>query len=641
MKWIGRVLGGMVWMIVAYHSLLWAQTADRSWSVRAADAAMERWPGGHLESADTHWAWNYELGTLLMGVDAVWMNSADPRYYNYIKSSVDAFVGPDGTIPTWKPEERQLDNILLGRQLLLLYGVTQDARYAKAATLLYEALKQQPRTASGGFWHKQRYPNQMWLDGLYMAEPFYAEYAATFNHPEDFSDIAHQFALADEHLRDSKTGLLYHGWDESGEQRWADKASGHSSQFWGRAMGWQMMALVDTLHYFPEDEAGRKTLITLLQKEAEALVKVQDQETGLWYQVLDKGGAKGNYLESSASCMFVYALAKGVRQGYLAPRYLDTARRGYQGILAHFVTTDKDKLVSLSGTVKGIGLGGNPYHDGSYGYYVGEKVVSDDPRGVGAFLLASTEMENAEKAQLGRGKIVLLDAWFNSQTRADAFGHAVSFHYKWNDESNSGYSLLGHIFRSFGARTKTLYSAPEGAALTQAQVYILVSPDIPAKNPNPHYVQPGDVDAIAQWVKAGGVLMLMENDPGNADLEHFNLLAERFGIHYNNVLRNTVEGKHFEQGEVEIPAGGPIFHQAHHAFMKEICTIGVKAPAKAVLRDRGDVLIATAKYGKGTVFATVDPWFYNEYMDGRKLPDHYDNYGAAQELAGWILGQNQ
>ncbi len=224
-----------------------ARADERPWSERAANAAIERWPDGRFVPADQRWAWNYELGTLLDGMDAVWLNTADPRYYKYIKSSVDQFVMPDGSIPTWKPEENQLDNILLGRQLLLLYGVTQDARYAKAATLLYQQLICQPRNVSGGFWHKQRYPNQMWLDGLYMAEPFYAEYALTFHHPEAFSDITHQFALLNEHARDAKTGLLYHGWDESKQERWANQQTGLSPQFWARGMGWAMMALVDTL----------------------------------------------------------------------------------------------------------------------------------------------------------------------------------------------------------------------------------------------------------------------------------------------------------------------------------------------------------------------------------------------------------
>jgi len=184
------------------------------WSERAANAAIARWPDGHTTPAGTP-SWNYELGTLLQGMRAVWLTNVDPRYFNYIKSSVDALIAPDGSIPTLKPEEHQLDNILLGRQLLFLYGVTQDKRYLTAATFLWNQLGAQPRNVEGGYWHKQRYPNQMWLDGLYMAEPFRAEYASISHHPEEFADITKQFVLIEQHARDAKTGLLYHGWDAS------------------------------------------------------------------------------------------------------------------------------------------------------------------------------------------------------------------------------------------------------------------------------------------------------------------------------------------------------------------------------------------------------------------------------------------
>jgi unsaturated rhamnogalacturonyl hydrolase len=620
-------------------SLAPAFAEQSQWSRRAADAAINRWPDGRLVPPGDRWEWNYHLGTLLNGVDAVWLDTADRKYFNYIKASVDQFVSPDGSIPTWNVEEYQLDNILLGRQLLMLYGVTQDKRYAKAATLLYEQLHHQPRTPSGGFWHKQKYPNQMWLDGLYMAEPFYAEYAVTFNHPEAFKDITHQFTLIDKHLRDSKTGLLYHAWDESKQERWADKQTGLSPQFWARAMGWYIMALVDTLPYYSADDPGRKELLAQLERDAAAIAKYQDGKSGLWYQVLDKPDGKGNYFESSASCMFVYALAKGVRRGHLPPSYLANAERGYSGILSHFIQTGPENDVSLTSTVKGAGLGGDPYRDGSYAYYIGEKVVTNDPKGVGAFLLASTEMETAADAKLRRGETVMVDAWFNSQKRPDAFGQQVSFHYKWNDLSDSGFSLLGHIFRNFGANTTTLYAAPTLEALRKAQVYIIVSPDIPVKNPNPHYMQSEDASQVADWVKAGGVLMIMENDPANADLDHLNLLSDRFGVHFNSLLRKHVIGTQWDLGKVAIQGGGPIFHDPHTIYVKDVSTISAKSPAVAQITDNGDILMATAKYGKGTVFAVVDPWLYNEYTDGRKLPAEYDNFAAGRELVRWVLEQ--
>jgi unsaturated rhamnogalacturonyl hydrolase len=236
----------------------------------------------------------------------------------------------------------------------------------------------------------------MWLDGLYMAEPFYAEYALTFDEKAAFDDIAKQFMLMERHARDDKTGLLYHGWDESRKQRWANPETGRSPNFWGRAMGWYAMALVDTLDHFP-DHPQVPELIAILNRLARAVAKYQDPRTGLWYQVLDKGAEKGNYLESSAACMFVYALAKGARNGYLASKYLQVAEKGYRGILKEFVKTDASGRLNLEGTVSVAGLGGNPYRDGSYEYYLSEKVVTNDPKGIGALILAATEMEAATK----------------------------------------------------------------------------------------------------------------------------------------------------------------------------------------------------------------------------------------------------
>jgi unsaturated rhamnogalacturonyl hydrolase len=612
---------------------------DLPWSQRAANAAMERWPDGRFEPRGAPLVWNHELGVLLEGVDAVWLNTADRRYFNYIKDSIDPLVGPDGSIPTLQPEERQLDNILLGRQLLLLYGVTRDKRYLAAAAYLHDQLAQQPRNAEGGYWHKQRYPNQMWLDGLYMAEPFRAEYAARSHHPEEFADITQQFVLMEQHARDPKTGLLYHGWDASKRERWANPQTGDSAEFWARGMGWHLMALVDTLDSYPSDDPGRATLLAILHREAAAVARYQDARTGLWYDVVDRPGEKGNYFESSAACMFVYALAKGVRRGYLPAIYLANAERGYKGVLDHFVSVAPEDKVDLSGTVKASGLGGDPYRDGSYAYYIGERVVTNDPKGVGAFLLASVEMENAANAKIGRGDRVVVDGWFNSQQRPDAFGQTGEFHYKWKTADEPGYSLFGHIFRLFGAETGELDAEPTLANLKGADVYVIASPDNLQKNPQAHFATPEDANRIAAWVRAGGVLMIFENDTSFADLDHFNAVSEEFGIHFNSVLRKHVLGTQWEMGKIDVDGAGALFRHAHTLYMKDVCTISVSGPAKPVLAEGSDIFMATAKYGKGTVFATVDPWLYNEYTDGRKLPPVYDNYAAGRELVRWILQQ--
>ena len=197
----------------------------------------------------------------------------------------------------------------------------------------------------------------------------------------------------EQHTRDPKTGLMYHGWDETKQQSWANRETGTSANFWARGMGWYMMALVDTLPWFPEGDPGREQLLAILRRTAAAVVRYQDSESGLWYQVLDKGGEKGNYFESSAACMFTYALAKGVRLGYLPPEYATNAQRAWSGIQKHFLKTEADGQLTLTGTVQAAGLGGSEHRDGSYSYYVSAPVVSNDPKGVGAFLLAATEME--------------------------------------------------------------------------------------------------------------------------------------------------------------------------------------------------------------------------------------------------------
>ena len=640
----------------------WSQgvIAENSPSRAMAATVIKMWPDGSVLTTAHPGVWAYEEGVLLDGMAAEWHSTADGQDFKYIKTAVDKYVTEDGTIKGYKADGHTLDDIEMGRAVLLVYRVTQQAKYAKAAKFLHEQLALQPRTASGAYWHKQIYPNQIWLDGAYMAEPFRAAYAVTFQEPGDFDDIAKQLLLMDEHMRDAKTGLLKHGWDESKQMAWADKTTGLSPEVWARAMGWYAVALVDVLDWFPKDHPQRAALIAALNRTDAAAVKYQDARSGLWWQVVDKGDRLGNYLEASASCMFVYSLAKGVRMGYL-PKSDDTAaKRGWDGIQKQFVTTGPDGLMELNGTVKVGGLGGTPYRSGTYEYYVGEKTQTNDSKGIGAFLLAGSEMEQIATAGLGQSgyllvgskdklavtdrpgarKTVLLDAWFNSQTRKNAFGQTELFHYKWNDDANSGFAYFGRAFERYGVNLATERTAPTSADLSKVQIYVIVSPDIPVRNPTPNYMDKGSGDVIQAWVKAGGVLILMENDVTNSEFDHFNTLSERFGIHFNPVIRNKVEGDKWEMGTVMIPSGTGVFDQPHKAYLKEVCTIRVSGPAKAVVTDQGDALMAVAKYGKGTVFAVVDPWVYNEYVDRRnRLPVEYDGFAAAIDLAGWAVRQ--
>lgn len=359
---------------------------DRPWSVRVADSVIVR----HTPAAAR---WHYEHGLVWQAIEAVWHKTGEERYLQFVKSTVDQFIDPEGSVWSYRLQELNLDQIKPGTLLLSLFALTQDDRYRKAASLLRDQLNQQPRTASGGFWHKQIYPNQMWLDGLFMAAPFYARYARDFNEPAAFDDIVAQFMLVEQHTRDEQTGLLYHAWDESRQMRWADPLSGCSPHFWSRAMGWYLMALVDVLEYLPAGHPGREKMVAALNRAVQALANVQDGPSGLWYQVLDQGGRAGNYHEASGSAMYVYAIARGVRLGYLQESNLPVAERGFRGLLQHLVTVDERGLVNLDQICGACGLGGNPYRDGSYEYYVNERVVRNDYKGVGALILAAIEME--------------------------------------------------------------------------------------------------------------------------------------------------------------------------------------------------------------------------------------------------------
>jgi unsaturated rhamnogalacturonyl hydrolase len=368
-----------------------AKTATSTWSQRMAISALNRY--SVLDGQ-----WHYTDGLLFKGIWHLWLRTEEPRYWQNLASYVDNYVTEDGDIRTYSLDEYSLDQINAGKLLFPLYNATGKARYRKAIELLREQLRGHPRTKEGGFWHKKIYPYQMWLDGIYMGSPFYNEYAATFDEPEAFDDVAFQVITIEKHTRDPKSGLLYHAWDESRQQPWADPVTGCSPHFWSRAVGWYVMAILDILDDFPQEYASRSDLINILDRTLSAVAQVQDAETGLWWQLLDQGNRSGNYLEASGTCMFVYAIAKGVRKGYLDTGKLTIAERGFRGLLEHLVTVDDEGQINLHGICSTAGLGGNPYRDGSYEYYIAEKIVTNNLHGVGAFILAANEFEIALEA---------------------------------------------------------------------------------------------------------------------------------------------------------------------------------------------------------------------------------------------------
>ncbi|MBC3765682.1 glycoside hydrolase family 88/105 protein [Neptunicella marina] len=368
-----------------------ANAAQQSWAERMVQSEMARHPEAWSMEEAKKPKWNYTQGLVLLAISKQYEKKPDPKLLAYIKAYADLLIDEKGDIRGYKMSDYNIDMINAGKILFFLYEQTQDPRYMRAMHIMREQIAGMPRTSEGGFWHKKRYPFQMWLDGLYMGAPFYAEYATWFAEDKDtFDDIAQQFKLIERHAKDHKTGLLYHGWDESRQQKWADPKTGTSPNFWSRSLGWYAMALVDVLEYFPKGHKDREFLIESLQNLAAAVTKVQDK-SGLWYQVTDQGDRKGNYLEASGTSMLVYALAKGVNQGYLDKQYWQVAQKGYQGLLDKLIKVDSG-LVNITQVCAVAGLGGDPYRSGSFDYYVNEKMRDNDPKATGPFIMASLEL---------------------------------------------------------------------------------------------------------------------------------------------------------------------------------------------------------------------------------------------------------
>ena len=619
-----------MWCLLLLLSVRYGEA--QPYSQRMAQTAMKVWP----DTMKAHWT--YEQGVLWKGIEDVWLQTADRKYFQYLKNRVDAQLNDDGSIKGYRLEDYNLDNILVGRAVLSLYQVLGSEKYYKAAKALREQLRQQPRVPEGGFWYKKRYPNQLWLDGLYMGQPFYAEYANAFHEDTTFNDITRQFILMERITRDPKTGLLYHAWDESKKQRRPDLKTGQSPTFWARAMGWYGMALVDVLDQVPPNHPKRAELLVILNRFATVISKYQDKSSGLWYQVLNKGTQEGNNPEASASCMFVYALAKGVRQHNLPNYFSHIAQTGYSGILNKFISTDANGQINLKGTVNVADLVSIPYPNNN-DHDLKEKAVTNDAQGVGAFIQASVEIERSANQSTGHDRTVMLDTYFNNERIKDITGKIVPTHYKWEQRNNDGLSLLGHVFTNYGLNLATLYQAPTAANLKPAAIYIIIDADNAKENPDAKYVASAQVTTISNWVKKGGVLLLLNNHTGNAELKQLDTLMTKFGITFKENSINQVQGSPFEQDAVIIPAGNPVFKTAKKIYIKEISTFNLTAPAQPVLKQQGEVTVAMAKYGKGTVLAVGNPWLYNEYLDGRKLPAEFENFKAANDVVAWLIQQ--
>ena len=601
------------WLFIFFVTIGYANLSALSqpnpWPVRIANTIVQHNPPDKAGTRPAD-AWDEETGRQFEGLEALWYDSANGDYFRYGRSVVDEYLDSE------KRTKTVSDGASLGSQLLLMYRVTLAPKYYKAAA---EIRQQIAADCNLAFAPQGASPAK----GGCTAQPFLAEYASVFQQPQDFAGITRSFEQ----------------WNESAHRPKGTDMAGESSQ--ASSMARLAAAVVDALPYFPKEDPRRTELMAMLQGIATAAENRQSRETGLFDEMPGLAGSPHRPASTSSSCLLVYALAKGARLGYLPERENAHAELAWKGILKYAAEADADGLVFLSSDAARMQTVRKP-SDGRQTSPDRGTADVDRSAGLGSFLLAAAEIDHIPTASLARGQTVMLDAWYNSQQRKNAAGQSEYFHYKWSDLSDSGYSLFGHIFETYGALTDTLYTAPTQSNLARSKFYIIASPDIPIKNPNPHYMTEHDAEEVAAWVKKGGVLILMENDPPNADISHLNLLADRFGVHFDDVLHHHIIGDQVEDGRIPVAGEGPLFHHPHTLYMKDTCALSLSGTAIALLRDRGDVVMAAAKYGRGTVFAAVDPWIYNEYTDGRKNPllyNQFDNFAGGKELVRWLLEQ--
>ena len=367
-----------------------AVNASQKYYVQMANSQMKRNPQSWMIDFAKTLRWDYCQGLELQAFYKVWEKTKDKRYFDYMKSYTDTIIDSNGKIIVYKKSDYNIDKVNPGKFLFLLYSTTKEEKLRIAIDSLYGQLQSHPGTSDGGFWHKKVYPHQMWLDGLYMGTPFLAEYAMRNNLPASTDDAIHQILTMAKHGYDAKTGLYYHGWDESRSQRWSNPKTGQSPNFWSRSIGWYMMSMVDALDFIPASHPQRDEVIKILQNLTDSLLNFNDPKTGMWYQVTDKTDEKGNYLESTGSSMFIYSMVKAGQKGYLPKTYLKKGKSLYKQFVKTFIKKNNDGTISVTNCCAVAGLGGDKnYRDGSFEYYISEPVRDNDPKAVAPFMMVS------------------------------------------------------------------------------------------------------------------------------------------------------------------------------------------------------------------------------------------------------------
>lgn len=344
--------------------------------------------------------WCYEDGCLLQGAMLLYKTTKEDEYLNFVYSYLNDFIDENGVMKGYEKNEFNIDNINAGKVLFDVYNFTGNEKYRKAIEKLYEQILEHPRVPQGNFWHKKRYENQVWLDGMYMVEPFYIRYETEFNGKRNYGDIFKHFINVRENMFDENFKLHYHGWDTAKKCSWIVPETGLSKNFWLRAIGWHLMSIIDTLEYMSEEIFNEYRGLQILFKEAiKGIDEYRDLEKNMWYQVVDKKEIAENYLETSGSLMIAYAMMKGARLGYINEKYSEIGKKAFEGICKEYLREKEDKSLFLDGICLVAGLGGfdGQERDGSFEYYLSEPVVSDDVKGSGIFLMAYSEYLYLEK----------------------------------------------------------------------------------------------------------------------------------------------------------------------------------------------------------------------------------------------------
>jgi len=364
-----------------------------NWDEKAAQTMLKREP-----VMNPNHKWEYEDGLMLNGMYEIYKETGNKDYLQYIQDNIDLFVDGQGNIANYNYDEFNLDHVNNGKVLLDLYHETNDQRYKVAADKLYDQLLHQPKTKGGTFWHKNMYPYQVWLDGLYMGSVFYGRYQNVFGITENIEDTVHQFLSAYDVTVDQKTGLCYHAYDKTKQMYWANPENGHSPHFWLRSIGWFIMSMVDVQEYISDDIEGKKQINNNLNNLLDAIQKVADPVTNLWYQIPDEGDRPMNYLESSGSLMILNAIAKALRKGYISSeKWTSILNKGWKNAIEQFISLTDKGYVNVNKIAHVGGLGGDTHRDGSFAYYISEPIVVNDHKGVGPFLLLAAEMKLRNK----------------------------------------------------------------------------------------------------------------------------------------------------------------------------------------------------------------------------------------------------